>query len=76
MRPVLAESPKPDRRKADNSIQGRMHDSTSTVEISTAMRLGDMTLSRSRSVDHLVRQRNGRILSASSEDTLRVYRSE
>lgn len=57
------------------SLQLSTDRKSATVEISTAMRLGDMTLSRSRSVDHLIR-RNGRILSASSEDTLWVYRGE
>jgi hypothetical protein len=46
-----------------------------TVEISSTMRLGDMTLARSHSVDHLIR-RNGRIRNASSEETVWAYSRE
>ncbi|OOG56315.1 hypothetical protein B0E48_09065 [Rhodanobacter sp. C03] len=48
---------------------------SATVEISSAMRLGNMTLSRSQSIEHLIR-RNGRILSTGSEDTVWVYQGE
>jgi hypothetical protein len=46
-----------------------------TVEIDSAMRLGDMTLSRGHSIEHLIR-RNGRILHADSQDTVWVYRPQ
>ncbi len=46
-----------------------------TVEVSSAMRFGDMTLARSRSVDHLIR-RMGRIRSISSEETVWAYRPQ
>ncbi|MGB3461490.1 hypothetical protein [Rhodanobacter lindaniclasticus] len=48
---------------------------TATVEIASVMRIGDMTLARSRSVDHLIR-RLGRIRSVSSEETVWAYRPE
>lgn len=48
---------------------------TATVEITSAMRIGDMTLARSRSVDHLIR-RLGRIRSVSSEETVWAYQPE
>lgn len=57
------------------SIELSANRKSATVELTNAMRLGDMTLSRGHSVDHLIR-RNGRILSASSEDTVRVYQGE
>jgi hypothetical protein len=46
-----------------------------TVEVTSAMRFGDMTLARSHSVDHLIR-RNGRIRNASSEETVWAYSRE
>lgn len=48
---------------------------TATVEIASVMRIGDMTLARSRSVDHLIR-RLGRVRSVSSEETVWAYRPE
>ncbi|MGN6656698.1 MAG: hypothetical protein ACTHJ9_15320 [Rhodanobacter sp.] len=48
---------------------------TATVEIASVMRIGDMTLARSRSVDHLIR-RLGRIRSVQSEETVWAYQPE
>jgi hypothetical protein len=48
---------------------------TATVEIASVMRIGDMTLARSRSVEHLIR-RLGRIRSVSSEETVWAYQPE
>lgn len=48
---------------------------SATVKIATIMRIGDMTLARSRSVEHLIR-RLGRIRSVSSEETVWAYRPE
>jgi hypothetical protein len=45
------------------------------VEIASVMRIGDMTLARSRSVEHLIR-RLGRIRSVSSEETVWAYQPE
>ena len=46
-----------------------------TVEVSSTMRLGDMTLARSRQIDHLI-SRMGRIRSTSSEESVWAYRPE
>ncbi|MGN6706719.1 MAG: hypothetical protein ACTHJO_11750 [Rhodanobacter sp.] len=48
---------------------------TATVEIASVMRIGDMTLARSRSVDHLIR-RLGCIRSVQSEETVWAYQPE
>lgn len=46
-----------------------------TVELETTMRMGNMTLARSTSVEHLIR-RNGRILSTGGEATVWAYSPE
>lgn len=48
---------------------------SATVEIASVMRIGDMTLARSHSVEHLIR-RLGRIRSVQSEETVWAYRPE
>lgn len=45
---------------------------SATVEVKTTVRIGDMTLARSRSVEHLIR-RNGHILSTGGEATIWAY---
>lgn len=46
-----------------------------TVEVSSSVRIGDMTLARSRSVERLVR-RLGRIRNTGSESTVWAYQGE
>ncbi|EIL99812.1 hypothetical protein RHOFW104T7_07735 [Rhodanobacter thiooxydans] len=46
-----------------------------TVEISSTMRIGDMTLARSHSVEHLIR-RLGRIRNTGGESTVWTYQGE
>jgi len=46
-----------------------------SVELVTTMKLGDMTLARSRGTERLIR-RNGRVLSAGGEFTSWVYQGE
>lgn len=46
-----------------------------TVEVSSSMRIGDMTLARSRSVEHLIR-RLGRIRNTGGESTVWAYQGE
>jgi len=46
-----------------------------TVEVDTKVRMGNMTLARSSSVEHLIR-RNGRILSTGGEATVWAYNPE
>lgn len=46
-----------------------------TVEVATTIRMANMTLVRSRSVEHLIR-RNGRILSTGGEATVWTYDGE
>ena len=46
-----------------------------TVEVASSMRIGDMTLARSRSVEHLVR-RLGRIRNTGGESTVWAYQGE
>jgi hypothetical protein len=48
---------------------------SATVKITSAMRIGDMTLARSHAVEHLIR-RLGRIRSVGSEETVWAYRPE
>ena len=57
------------------SIQLAADHKTATVEIASVMRIGDMTLARSRSVEHLIR-RLGHIRSVQSEETVWAYRPE
>ena len=57
------------------SIQLADDRKTATVEIASTMRIGDMTLARSRSVEHLIR-RLGRIRSVQSEETVWAYQPE
>lgn len=46
-----------------------------TVEVTSSMRIGDMTLARSRSVEHLIR-RNGHIRSTGGEASMWAYQGE
>ncbi len=48
---------------------------SATVEISSTLRMGRTTLSRTRSVDHLIR-RNGQIRSVACDDSTWVYQGE
>ena len=46
-----------------------------TVEVATTMRMGEMTMARSSSIEHLIR-RNGRILNTGGEASVWAYSPE
>jgi hypothetical protein len=65
----------PDYDFAIQSIKLSPDRKLATVEVTSAMRFGDMTLARSRSVEHLIR-RNGHIRSTGGQATMWAYRGE
>lgn len=65
----------PDYEYAIQSITLSPDRKQATVEVSSTMRIGDMTLARSRSVEHLIR-RLGRIRNTGGESTVWAYQAE